>query len=143
MVKSDEEVLREKEKLLKPGSGFSWHEFTEPDFRILNTFKNPLTGSSFQITFFTDELTAFCPLTGFPDQYSVSITYVPKEWCVESKSAKFYFGSYRSTGAFIEQIAERIFNDWTQACSPVNLSVQIEMKPRGGVKINVKKGWSF
>lgn len=135
----DSEIIKDPKKIL-PGSGLSWHKFKKPDYRILQTFKNPgMFPGQAKITFKTNEMTALCPLTGFPDQYTVELDYLPKNLCIESKSAKFYFGSYRDFGGFIEQVAERIFKDWIQACDPVRCHLVITMNPRGGVGITVEK----
>lgn len=132
----DKDLLRDKSKLL-PGSGLSWHAFKSPSAEILNCFDNPgVTGT---VTVSTDELTALCPLTSFPDQYTVTISYVPDKRCVESKSAKFYFGSFRNFQGFIEALAVRMYNDWAAACSPKELVVDIVMKSRGGVVIRVRE----
>jgi 7-cyano-7-deazaguanine reductase len=82
-------------------------------------------------------MTALCPLTSFPDQYDVQVSYIPAEKCIESKSAKFYFGAFRDYGGFIETIAEKILADWMKASGSVDVKVDITMNPRGGVAINV------
>ena len=128
--------------LLAPGSGVSYVKFDKPDYRILQTFEAP--DGMCVVAFQTDEMTALCPLTGQPDWYSVQVSYMPAEKCVESKSVKLYFGSFRDTGAFIETIAKTIVDDWLEACAPCWVKVDITMKPRGGVAMNVvREGGDF
>ena len=33
----------------------------------------------------SDEVTSLCPVTGQPDLSTIAVTYVPDEWCVETK----------------------------------------------------------
>ncbi len=124
------------EKSLLPGMGVSWFDFDTPDFRILRTFDSP-SSEHFRVVVSTEELTALCPLTGFPDFYDVHVEYVPKQKCIESKSAKFYFQSFRGSGMFIETLTNRIADDWAKACNPKYVQVTCTMKARGGIPITV------
>ena len=56
----------------------------------------------------TSEVTALCPVTGQPDWDTVSIRYIPRQWCLESKSLKLYLQQYRNEGIFAEELANRI-----------------------------------
>lgn len=131
---NDKQILKNKKNLL-PGSGVSYHQFDKPQKDILNTFISPLKKGC--IVFTTKEMTALCPLTSFPDQYSVEITYVPNKLCIESKSAKHYFGAFRDYQGFIEMIAQKIYDDWFEVLQPKELIVNLVMNPRGGVAIEV------
>jgi len=136
----DEKDLLNNDKSLLPGGGISWHQFKEPDSRILRTFNNPKPGLDYEVIFSTQELTALCPLTSMPDFYTLRISYVPNLKCIESKSAKFYFHSYRNYGAFIETLANKIADDWQKVCSPNHLKVELTMAARGGIPITVVVG---
>ena len=133
----DEELLND-DKAILPGSGISYHQFKEPDARILKTFESPEKKLPFAIIFSTKELTALCPLTGMPDYYTLEINYVPAEKCIESKSAKFYFHSFRDSGMFIEALTNKIANDWFEICAPRYLKVTNTMAARGGIPITVE-----
>lgn len=89
-----------------------------------------------EITFSTDEFTSFCPRSGQPDYSSVTVTYCPREKCLESKSLKFYFWAFRNEGAFCETLAAKIANDIVFAISPEWVSVTVEQKPRGGLRLS-------
>lgn len=129
------------EKSLLPGMGVSWFDFDKPDVRILRTFDAP-SQEVFKVDISTEELTALCPLTGFPDFYNIHVQYIPKLKCIESKSAKFYFQSFRGQGMFIETLTNRIADDWMKACSPKYVKVTCTMKARGGIPITVvAKRW--
>lgn len=126
---------------LEPGGGIPYFPFEKPAANILQTFPAPLpkvAGFGRQwVTFTTKEVTALCPLTSQPDFYTVVITYIPKDLCIESKSAKLYFGAYRQQKGFIEELTLRILSDWVKACQPQKAQVVLTMVPRGGITISV------
>jgi len=134
-LNDDEQLLNNAESLL-PGSGIPFHQFKEPDSRILGTFDSP-EKKLFTVVFSTKELTALCPLTGMPDYYTLEISYIPNKKCIESKSAKFYFHSFRDTGMFIEALTNKIADDWYNVCMPRYLKVTNTMNARGGIPITV------
>lgn len=107
----------------------------------LETFPNPgapiVEGAAVlsQVTLKTDEVYANCPITGQPDFYSLTLTYTPFAVCVESKSAKLYIHALRASGIFGEALAVKICNDFYDALAPVNISVELIQKPRGGISI--------
>lgn len=135
--KVKEEKLLNDDKAILPGSGISYHQFKKPDSRILKTFDSPNTKRKFTVVFSTKELTALCPLTGMPDYYTLEISYVPNKKCIESKSAKFYFHSFRDAGMFIEALTNKIADDWDKVCMPKYLKVTNTMASRGGIPITV------
>jgi 7-cyano-7-deazaguanine reductase len=73
-----------------------------------------------------------------PDFYRITITYIPDRRCLESKSLKLYLFSYRQSGMFAEDMANRILDDLVKICRPRWLEVESEMNPRGGAKL---LGW--
>jgi len=133
---SEERLLNDNKGLL-PGNGISYHQFKEPDARILKTFENPKKEMTYTVIFSTKELTALCPLTGMPDYYTLEISYQPDEKCIESKSAKFYFHSFRDMGMFIEALTNKIADDWQKVCNPKYIKVVNTMNARGGIPITV------
>ena len=68
---------------------------------ILDTFPNPRPERDYQVEFVFPEFTSVCPVTGQPDFATIRITYVPDQRCVEMKSLKLYFFSYRNKGIFL------------------------------------------
>jgi 7-cyano-7-deazaguanine reductase len=120
-------------KHLKPGTAYAY----ELDPELLDTFPNPHPQRPYEIRFFTREVTSLCPITGQPDFYSVEIRYVPSARCIESKSLKLYLFSFRNTGLFAEDLANRVLHDLTTACEPQWMQVVCRMNPRGGISLTV------
>ena len=87
------------------------------------------------------EFTSVCPRTGLPDFGLVRIRYMPKKWCVELKSLKFYINGYRNVGLFQENAVNRILEDFTAAVKPVWAEVYGEFNARGGLKTIVEARW--
>ena len=95
--------------------------FDEPDVQL--------------ITMEGTEFTALCPRTGQPDFGSVTVEYVPREKCIESKSLKYYLWSYRNEGVFCENLAAQIADDIVYAIDPKVLEVEVTQNIRGGIGI--------
>jgi len=81
----------------------------------LETFKNPAPARDYEILFDCPEFTCLCPLTGQPDFAHFKIRYVPDHLCVELKSLKMYFWSFRDEGAFHEAVTNRVLDDLVKA----------------------------
>ena len=107
------------------------------DSGLLDTFANPATERFYRIRFETAEVTSLCPVTDQPDFYRVTVDYVPDRRCLESKSLKLYFVSFRNAGLFAESLANRILDDLSAACSPRWMKVRCRMNPRGGIALDV------
>ena len=101
--------------------------------RELDTFPAPSTSIAIKMT--SDEVTALCPITGQPDQYIVEVDYEPKDLCIESKSLKLYFHSFRNDGIFCEAFATQIVKDVVDAIHPKCVTVTVFQKARGGISI--------
>ena len=105
--------------------------FTNPDDARLESFPNRGT-RPYTITLDTHEFSSLCPVTGQPDSCHLTITYVPAEKCVETKSLKYYLASYRNYPAFNEQIVNRITDDLVAAISPRWLKVEGNSRTQSG-----------
>lgn len=92
-------------------------------------------GSDATVEFTTDELTAFCPVTNQPDFYELKLSYVPKKRLLESKSMKLYLWGFRDKGVFAEDLAATLLEDLVGACDPVEMTVDLTQKVRGGLQI--------
>ncbi len=99
--------------------------------RELDTFPAPRYVT--KVTFTSDELTTFCPITGQPDFNTVTIEYQPDQKCIESKSLKLYLWSYRNEKAFCEALAAQIATDVYQATQAHWVRVTILQHVRGGI----------
>ena len=101
--------------------------------RTLETFPNPNPDRDYEINISTPEFTCVCPMTGQPDFATITINYVPDQRCVELKSLKLYFWSYRNEGAFHEKVTNTILDDLVQAISPRRATVSGDFNVRGGL----------
>lgn len=119
------------------GAGSTAYKFDGPDATLLERFPNPLRvkegwrGGLIEIS--CPEFTSLCPKTGQPDFATIKITYMPREWCVESKSLKLYLGGFRNHGAFHEECVQQIASDLVKILTPQTLKVKGEFTPRGGI----------
>jgi 7-cyano-7-deazaguanine reductase len=90
--------------------------------------------SNYEITISIPEYTSVCPKSGLPDFGTLTLRYVPDQWCVELKSLKTYILAYRSLGIFYENAVNRILRDFVKACKPVRAVVMGDFNIRGGMK---------
>jgi 7-cyano-7-deazaguanine reductase len=105
------------EEHIKPGLLESF-DFDSPDQYILTE---------------TNEFSAVCPFSGLPDIAKVIVEYYPKGGkCVELKSLKYYFISFRQVGIFQEGATKRIYNDLKALLKTNRLKVTTIYNPRGG-----------
>jgi 7-cyano-7-deazaguanine reductase len=86
--------------------------------KILESFANPKPSRDYEVKFVFPEFTSMCPVTGQPDFATITVTYVPDELCVEMKSLKLYFFSFRNKGIFYEAVTNQILDDFVKACRP-------------------------
>jgi 7-cyano-7-deazaguanine reductase len=93
-----------------------------------NQFKN------YEITISIPEYTSICPRSGLPDFGTITIRYIPDQWCVELKSLKMYILAYRSLGIFYENAVNRILKDFVKASKPIQVVVTGEFNVRGGMR---------
>ena len=71
-------------------------------------------------------------MTGQPDFATITVRYVPDEWCVEMKSLKLYFFSYRNKGIFYEAVTNTILDDLVAVLTPRRMTVTGDFAVRGG-----------
>src|ERR1051325_11593458 len=99
---------------------------------ILDTFDNPRPNRDYEIKFVFPEFTSMCPVTGQPDFATITIAYVPDRACVEMKSLKLYFLSFRDKGIFYEAVTNQILDDLVAALKPRKMTVVGDFAVRGG-----------
>lgn len=103
----------------------------------LETFDNAAPERDYTIHIETPEFTCLCPKTGQPDFATIKIDYVPDLKCVELKSLKLYFWTYREEGGFHEKLTNQILTDLVAAIDPRFMRVTGIFNVRGGVYTNV------
>jgi 7-cyano-7-deazaguanine reductase len=101
--------------------------------KSLDTFDNPQRDRDYTIRIDTPEFTCLCPLTDQPDFATVLIEYIADKKCLELKSLKMYFWSYRDKGAFHEAITNKMLSDFVEAIEPRFMRVSADFNVRGGV----------
>ena len=85
------------------------------------------------------ELTCICPFSDMPDFGTVTIEYVPTDYCLELKSFKLFIGAFRDLKVFHEGVTEVIAAEFAAAVKPKWAEVTVAMNPRGNVTTVCKK----
>jgi len=106
--------------------------------RDLETFENPNLERDYHIRIDSPEFTCLCPKTGQPDFAEIKLDYVPDQLCVELKSLKLYYWSFRDEGHFHEQVTNMIANDLIALLDPRRMKVTAVFNVRGGVYTTVE-----
>ena len=89
----------------------------------------------------TDEFSAVCPFSGLPDIAYVKIEYFPIGGkCVELKSLKYYFVSFRNVGIYQEAATKRVYSDLFLALNTKQLMVTTIYNIRGGFQTTCVEG---
>lgn len=107
----------------------------------IETWKNEYSDKDYTIEVTNPEFTAVCPKTGLPDFGTIQISYIPDEQCVELKSLKEYFLSYRDVGIFHEHVVNKILADFVAACNPRKVEIVGDFHIRGGMKTIVRANY--
>ena len=107
----------------------------------IETWKNEYSDKDYTIEVTNPEFTAVCPKTGLPDFGTIQISYIPDEQCVELKSLKEYFLSYRDVGIFHEHVINKILEDFVAACNPRKVEIVGDFHIRGGMKTIVRANY--
>ncbi len=106
--------------------------------RELETFANPNPERDYHIRIDSPEFTCLCPKTGQPDFAEIKLDYVPDQRCVELKSLKLYYWSFRDEGHFHEKVTNMIAGDLIAALDPRYLKVTAIFNVRGGIYTTIE-----
>src|SRR5262249_18539981 len=109
-----------------------------PNPALLEVFANPNASRPYVIEHVSEEFTSVCPKTGHPDFAHVTLRYAPGKTCVELKSLKLYYQSFRNEGIFYEAVTNRIADDLAKAMRPRWLVVVTDWKGRGGIRSRIR-----
>jgi len=112
-----------------------------PDASLLETFGTP-HAEPIVIEHTAEEFTSLCPKTGHPDFGEVTLRYQPAaagtpsgaSGCVELKSLKLYYQSFRNEGIFYERVTGTICDDLASLLKPGWLQVITNWRGRGGIR---------
>ena len=127
--------MRDREKLTQLGSRVTDYR-TDYAPEVLEAFGNKHPENDYFVKFNCPEFTSLCPITGQPDFATVTISYVPDERLVESKSLKLYLYSFRDHGDFHEDVVNIIMKDLIALLEPKYIEVWGRFLPRGGISID-------
>ncbi len=127
--------MRGKESLTKLGNKQTKYS-TDYDPDVLEVFRNKHPEKDYFVKFNCPEFTTLCPITGQPDFATITISYVPDEKLVESKSLKLYLFSFREHGDFHEDVVNTIMKDLIKVMDPKYIEVWGRFLPRGGLSID-------
>ncbi|MES2002007.1 MAG: preQ(1) synthase [Pseudomonadota bacterium] len=110
---------------------------SSPDEAVLDYPRNPRPDTLYLVRFAAPEFTSLCPVTGQPDFAHLVIDYAPGDTIVESKSLKFYLGSFRNHCGFHEDVTVGIGQRLVAEMKPKWLRIGGYWYPRGGMPIDV------
>ncbi|MSR74219.1 MAG: NADPH-dependent 7-cyano-7-deazaguanine reductase QueF [Planctomycetes bacterium] len=108
---------------------------------LLEVFPNPHPKRDFVIEHIAEEFTSVCPKTGHPDFGRVVLRYVADKSCVELKSLKLYYQSFRNKGIFYEDVTNRLLEDLVAATKPRWMVLRTEWTGRGGIRSNIEASY--
>lgn len=101
--------------------------------QLLVTFKNQYPNRDYKIVHTAPEFTSVCPVTGQPDFATITLEYIPNELCVELKSLKIYYTSFRNDGIYYESVTNRLLEDLVEVTKPRYMRIVAEFNVRGGI----------
>ena len=117
------------------GKTFNFQPVEEIQTKVLESFD--FDSPDQIITAETNEFSAVCPFSGLPDIAYVKIEYFPRgKVCVELKSLKYYFTSFRNVGIYQEAVTKKIFEDLKSLLNLPRRSIRVTTiyNLRGGFK---------
>lgn len=121
------------------GETFDYEDVSKINSNFLETFEFDSVDQYIKTE--TNEFSAVCPFSGLPDLAKVKIEYFPKGGkCVELKSLKYYFTSFRNVGIYQEGVTKRIYNDLCLCLETNKLQITTIYNIRGGFKTTCVEG---
>jgi 7-cyano-7-deazaguanine reductase len=108
----------------------------------LDTFEYEYPGKRIEINFTSNEFTAICPFSDFPDFATLNIRYVPNRRCIELKSLKLYINSFRDVKIFHEHVVNQIRDDFVAVCDPLEFQIEGDFNVRGNIKTVVRASYA-
>ena len=121
------------------GKIFNYDDVSKINAAFLETF--PFESVDQYIKTETNEFSAVCPFSGLPDLAKVRIEYFPTGGkCVELKSLKYYFTSFRNVGIYQEGATKRIYDDLSSILETKKIQITTIYNIRGGFKTTCIEG---
>ncbi len=66
------------------------------------------------------------------------LEYVPNELCIELKSLKLYYTSFRNDGIYYESVTNKILDDLVEVCKPRFMRITAAFNVRGGISSGIE-----
>jgi 7-cyano-7-deazaguanine reductase len=121
------------------GKIFNYDDASKINADFLETF--PFESVDQYIKTETNEFSAVCPFSGLPDLAKVRIEYFPAGGkCIELKSLKYYFTSFRNVGIYQEGATKRIYDDLCSILETKKIQITTIYNIRGGFKTTCVEG---
>lgn len=121
------------------GQTFNYEDVSKINSNFLETFEFDSVDQYIKTE--TNEFSAVCPFSGLPDLAKVKIEYFPTGGkCVELKSLKYYFTSFRNVGIYQEGVTKRIYSDLCLCLETNKLQITTIYNIRGGFKTTCVEG---
>ena len=121
------------------GKIFNYDDASKINAEFLETF--PFESVDQYIKTETNEFSAVCPFSGLPDLAKVRIEYFPAGGkCIELKSLKYYFTSFRNVGIYQEGATKRIYDDLSSILETKKIQITTIYNIRGGFKTTCIEG---
>ncbi|MDC3159059.1 preQ(1) synthase [bacterium] len=121
------------------GKIFNYDDTSKINANFLETF--PFESVNQYIKTETNEFSAVCPFSGLPDLARVKIEYFPAgKKCIELKSLKYYFTSFRNVGIYQEGATKRIYDDLSSILETKKIQITTIYNIRGGFKTTCVEG---
>ena len=121
------------------GKIFNYDDASKINASFLETF--PFESVNQYIKTETNEFSAVCPFSGLPDLAKVRIEYFPAgKKCIELKSLKYYFTSFRNVGIYQEGATKRIYDDLSSILETKKIQITTIYNIRGGFKTTCIEG---
>ncbi|MAJ33957.1 MAG: NADPH-dependent 7-cyano-7-deazaguanine reductase QueF [Candidatus Marinimicrobia bacterium] len=126
--------------MIKPdGKTFDFLDEKHIDPSFLEVFEFDSSNQYIQTE--TKEFCAVCPFSGLPDIAYINIEYYPEGGlCIELKSLKYYFNSFRNVGIYQEAATKRIYDDLKYKLNTNRIRVTSVYNIRGGFKTTCLEG---
>jgi len=121
------------------GKIFNYDDTSKINANFLETF--PFESVNQYIKTETNEFSAVCPFSGLPDLAKVKVEYFPAgKKCIELKSLKYYFTSFRNVGIYQEGVTKRIYDDLSSILETKKIQITTIYNIRGGFKTTCVEG---
>ena len=121
------------------GKNFNYDDASKINVDFLETF--PFESVDQYIKTESNEFSAVCPFSGLPDLAKVRIEYFPAGGkCIELKSLKYYFTSFRNVGIYQEGATKRIYDDLSSILETKKIQITTIYNIRGGFKTTCIEG---